>query len=216
MDRRTKVILLSIFSVILLAVVFWFLVWPILSPVLPTITKKAQPPAVGTPNPANPDYGTVQTGSSGAQGGTVSNTVNFDPASTNPDILRIAELSRRAGVFAERMESGSSEAEFQNISDAILESSASLAVELRAQQSALRAKYKKDGAPYITIARRLVEIPESESLIEGDTFSVRVQMQVQTKDNGKTTVEYREATIVFTFENGDWIVKKYTVAPFTL
>ena len=185
MDRRTKIILLSIGSVILLGVVFWFIIWPLLKPVLPQI-KKPQPPAVTEPNAPNPQ--TPGTATSGTK--QTAPTFIYNPGD-HPDAEKIAELSRRAGVFSERAESGSSENGFENLTITAQDASPKLAIIIRANQAAMQKAHPVKGPLYITIARRLVEIPENADVIKGDTFTVRVQMQVQVKDGNKSSVEYR-------------------------
>lgn len=210
MDRRTKFILLVIGSVLLLAAVLWFVVWPLLSP---TFLKesKPQPPAVGQPNAPSLNGGTEPSGT----GNTQPSEVVLNPSDVHPDVLRIIELSRRAGVLAERVESGSSENGFENLITASLDVSPSLAQEFRAKQEALRSAYPSDGAPYLTVATRLVEIPERNDRIEGVQFNVRVQLQVQVKDAGKTSVEYREATVTFELQGSDYAAVGYRTAPFS-
>lgn len=135
--------------------------------------------------------------------------------SNNPDLQRIIELSRRAGVLAERAESGSSQGAFNNYADAALDVSPDLVKKFLAQQAELRKAHPETGPNYLTIARRLVEIPESQDTINGDTFIVRVQLQVQTTDNGKTSTEYRESTVRFDRQGGDWVITSYEIKPFT-
>lgn len=217
MDRRTKFILLIIGSLILLGVVFWFIVWPLLSPVLPE-SLKPQPPAIT--EPASPstavgngsENGGVEQGNGGGQTG----AFTFSPsAESNPDIQRIIELSRRAGVLSERIESGSSENGFQNLSDAALNVSPTLAAKLRSERQALRDAYPASGPTYLTIARRLVEIPESATTIARDDFMVRVQMQVQVRDGDSESTEYRQSAVVFRRSGSEWITEDYSSEPFT-
>jgi hypothetical protein len=211
MDRRTKLILFIIASVLLLAAVLWFFVWPLLQPVLPSLSKP-QPPALGQPQPPS-----TEIPSGGQQGGTGSDSgaVTISPGSNNPDIQRIIELSRRAGVLAERAESGSSQGDFDNYADAALDASPELAKAFLAKQAEMRKAHPASGPSYLTIARRLVEIPESKDFIEDDTFTVRVQLQVEIDDAGKKTVEYREATVNFERQGGDWVIIGYDIKPFT-
>src|SRR5512133_3884987 len=190
MDRRTKIILLSIGSALLLAAVIWFFIWPLLKPVLPTI-KKAQPPAIGQPNVQNP-----QIPNNPSDQTPVAPTFTFDP-SDYPDVEQIAAMSRRAGVFSETIESGSNEKEFDNITGSASGATSKFVEFLKTKRSEMRAAHPIDGPTYLTIAQRLVEIPESEMVINGDTFSVRVQMQVRVKDGDTSTIEYREATVTF-------------------
>jgi hypothetical protein len=215
MDRRTKLILLVIGSLLLLGAVFWFVVWPLLSPVLPS--RSPQPPALGDITPQGYDIegqGTEPSGEPGTgQAGTGDFT--FSPGSENPDVQRILDLSRRAGVLSERAESGSNANGFRNYEDAALEVSPALSQTFLNMQADLRAKYAADGPPYLTIARRLVEIPESEARITGDSFDVRVQMQVEIRDNGVSSVEYRESTVTFRLQGSKWVADGYRVETFT-
>jgi hypothetical protein len=208
MDRRTKIILLSIGSALLLAAVIWFFIWPLLKPVLPTI-KKSQPPAIAQPNAQNPQISNVPTDQT-----PVAPTFTFDP-SDYPDIEQIAALNRRAGVFSETIESGSSEKEFDNITGSAYGASSKFVTFLGERRAQMRAAHPVDGPTYLTIARRLVEIPESEMVISGDTFVVRVQMQVRVKDGDTSTVEYREATVTFTNTDEGWLLSRYEVKPYT-
>jgi hypothetical protein len=208
MDRRTKIILLSIGSALLLAAMFWFVIWPLLKPVLPQ-ANKPQPPELTEPNAPNP-----QTAGTSQQPTSTAPTFIYNPGD-HPDAEKIAELSRRAGVFSERAESGSSENGFENILLSAQDASPRLADQLKASRTAMQKQYPAEGPVYLTIARRLVEIPESKDVISRDTFNVRVQMQVQIREGGKTTVEYREATVVFTNVNGEWLLSGYSVKPYT-
>lgn len=211
MDRRTKLILFIIGAVLLLAAVLWFFVWPLLQPVLPSLSKP-QPPALGQPQPPSTD---LPSGDQGSGGGSNPSAVSVSPGSNNPDIQRIIELSRRAGVLAERAESGSSQGNFDNYADAALDASSALAKTFLAKQAELRTSHPAAGPSYLTIARRLVEIPESRDFIEDDTFIVRVQLQVELDDAGKKSVEYREATVNFERQGGDWVIVGYDIKPFT-
>jgi len=212
MDRRTKIILLIIGSVILLALVIWFFVWPLLQPVLPTFSKP-QPPAIGEPQPPSTEIPNTTT--PGGANGLNQDPLTVSPGSDNPDVQRIIELSRRAGVLSERAESGSSQGMFNNYADAALDASPELAKKFLAQQAELRKAHPETGPNYLTLARRLVEIPESRDTINGDTFLVRVQLQVQVTDNGKTSIEYREAAVRFDRRGGDWVIASYETKPFT-
>jgi hypothetical protein len=210
MDRRTKIILLSIGSVILLGVIIWLVIWPLLKPVLPTI-RKAQPPAIEQPSAQNPQV-TNSTTSEGQ--GAFDSSFTFDPGDY-PDAEQIAELSRRAGVFSEMMESGSNENAFENIALSAEDASPNLAQKLLEKRTEMKASHPANGELYLTIAQRLVEIPEHEAVIGGDTFSVRVQMQVRVKFGDASTVEYRESIVTFTNVNGDFLLSGYEVGPFT-
>lgn len=213
MDRRTKFILLVIASVLLLGAVVWFIVLPLLRPVLPTPSAE-QPPALGTPNaPQFPPTGS--TGTEGGQGGTGGVVTLPTPTELTPDQQRILELSRQAGVLSERIESGSSANGFANIENAKIGVSVALASQLDALKADLLAAHPSTGATYLTIARRLVELPEHKDIIRGNTFSVRVQMQVQVQNAGVTSTEYRESTVTFAFQDGQWLAASYSIKPFT-
>jgi hypothetical protein len=201
----------------MLAAVFWFIVWPLIQPALPE-GRSPQPPALGDITPQGYDIdqqeGDEPSVETGDQGGT-DGTFTFSPGNVNPDIQRILELSRRAGVLSERAESGSNANGFLNYSDAALEASPSLSSKFLDMQSGLQSKYDKSGPSYLTIARRLVEIPESKTRITDDTFDVRVQMQVEILDNGVSTVEYRESTVTFLRQGAKWVANDYSVKTFT-
>jgi hypothetical protein len=125
----------------------------------------------------------------------------------------IAELSRRAGILAERVESGSSEDGFRNFDDAQLNVSPTLAATFRARGEELRALHPASGPLYLILARRLVERPEGDAFV-GQTFRVTVQLQVRTRDASAETPEtsgYRDATITFTQSGGAWVVSGYEV-----
>lgn len=209
MDRRTKIILLSIGSVILLAAVFWFIIWPLLKPVLPNISVKPQPPEIGTPNaPIQPSQNTP------TDTPTSTPTFTYNPGE-HPDAEKIAELSRRAGVFSEMSESGSSEKGFENLLFASQDVAPKLAEVIRTNRSAMQKQHPVEGLLYLTLARRLVEIPENQDIISGDTFGIRVQLQVQVKDGDKSSVEYRESSVTFTNVDGNWLLSGYVVKPYT-
>lgn len=206
MDRRSKIISLSIGSVILIAVVLWFIIWPLLKPVLPQV-KKAQPPEVAQPNVQNP-----QTPAQNTETPTTP-TFTYNP-SDHPDAEKIAELSRRAGIFSETYESGSSEKQFDNLLLAAQDASPKLSERIRADREAKMKSYPAQGELYLTIARRLVEIPENKDVISGDTFHVRVQMQIQIKKGTVQTREYKEADVTFTNVDGEWLLSGYDIKPY--
>jgi len=212
MDRRTKFILLVLASIILLAAVFYFIVWPLLKPVIPGLAP-AQPPAA--PAPRSPVVN-VQGGTPGGATGTVPVVGGLEviPERT-PDQLRIAELKSRAGILSERVESGSSANEFQNYEDAALDVGASIAEKFRTMRESLVAAHPSTGPTYFTIARRLIEIPENENIISGSRFVVRVQMQVQVHETGTERTEYHESTVTFSLTGSAWVVTDYSVQPFT-
>lgn len=207
MDRRTKLILLIIGSVLLLGAVIWFFIWPLLKPVLPSF-KKAQPPEVSQPNPQNVPV-------SQPSGDDATPPVFVYSPGDYPDMERIAELGRRAGVFAETIESGSNQKTFENMTLAGQGVTASLRAWLQTKRAEMQAKHPVDGPVYLTIAQRLVEIPEHEAVISGDTFTVKVQLQVSVKDGDASTVEYHEATVTFTDFDGDWLLSSYKIKPYT-
>lgn len=211
-----KFILLIIGSLLLLGAVFWFIVWPLIQPALPE-RLSPQPPALGDITPQGYDIdrpeGEEPIGEVGEAAG--DQTFTFTPGIVNPDIQRILELSRRAGVLSERAESGSNANGFLNYSDAALEASPALSNKFLDMKADLQAKYDASGPSYLTIARRLVEIPESETRITDDTFDVRVQMQVEIQDNGVKSVEYRESTVTFLRQGAKWVANDYSVTPFT-
>lgn len=223
MDRRTKLILLIVGSLLLLGAVGWFIVWPTLRPLIPT-SRAPQPPNLPdayTPPVeqigARPDVSTPpeQGGSDVAAGGDV---VVFSP--TSPDAAIITELTQRASVLAERIESGASSDGFANLSDAQLGVGSALAQYLQQQQAMLRERYPANGALYVTSARRLTAKGASD-VIDGATFSVTVQMQVTTQDmaavaDQRQTVQYRQATVTFTDTDRGWVATRYTVEPFRI
>ncbi|MBE7525005.1 hypothetical protein HS096_01235 [candidate division WWE3 bacterium] len=214
MDRRTKFILLVIASILLLGAVIWLIVIPTLRPVLP-IPSAEQPPALGTPGaPQFQINGTEGTESQNGAGGAGVVTVPAQTALTS-DQQRILDLSRQAGILSERIESGSSANGFENLDNAKVGVSASLVLQLDAMKERLLSAHPPTGQTYLTIATRLVEIPENPDIIRGDAFSVRVQMQVQIRDGGQTSTEYRESTVTFGFQGGKWLATAYDVKPFT-
>lgn len=214
MDRRTKFILFVIASILLLGAVIWLIVIPTLRPVLP-IPSAEQPPALGTPGaPQFQIDGSAGTDAQNGAGGAGVVTVPTQTALTS-DQQRILDLSRQAGILSERIESGSSANGFENIENAKVGVSASLAAELDAIKVRLLAEHPPTGQTYLTIATRLVEIPENRDIIRGDSFTVRVQMQVQVRNGGQTSTEYRESTVTFGFQGGKWLATAYAVKPFT-
>jgi hypothetical protein len=205
MDRRTKLILLIIGSLILFAVVGWFLVWPTLKPILPL---PAQPPAVPKPNP--PVITPVEqnpTPNPNGQGGAAFNPGDVDAAA-------IAELRRRAGVLAELVESGSSQGRFENLDAAQLNVTPAVANFFKTMQTNLRKQYPATGKSYVTTARLLTTKPESDAF-DDPTFYVTVQLQVQTRFDGTASTAYREAKVTFTQSSGEWIVSSYEAKAFT-
>lgn len=223
MDRRTKFVLLLIGSLLLVAAVGWFIVWPTLRPLLPT-DRAPQPPnlpeSYTPPIPqigSNPDVSTPPEQAGGTGSGTGGDVVSFSP--TSPDAAVIAELTQRGSVLAERIESGASSDGFANLSDAQLGVGASFAGYLQQQQAALRAKYPSTGALYVTSARRLTAKGQSD-VIEGATFDVTVQMHVTVQDMAKPaaerqTVLYRQGTVTFTDTASGWVPTRYEAEGFT-
>lgn len=214
MDRRVKFILLILVSLAMFALVGWFIVWPTIRPLIQRTFPPAQPPALptsGTPQAFNPTTPSGEGGTPTVSGGGV---ITFDPGATGPDAGIITELSRRAGVLAERVESGSSQEGFANLDDAQLDASPSLKAQFEALQSTLRKQHPFAGAIYVTSARRLKEIPSASS-ISGSTFNVDVQLQVQVRSGDATTTDYRLATVTFTQSGQDWLTSGYSVKPFT-
>jgi hypothetical protein len=212
MDRRTRIIIFIIGTIILFGLVGWFIVWPTLKPVLPGVVL--QPPAL----PTNLKPPTVTpTGSQNQQPNTPqpsgSGIATFQPVD-NPDADTIAALARQAGVLAERVESGSSDTGFTNLNDAQLDVSPTLASTFQALQSDLRRAHPASGVSYVTVARRLVEKPNADR-ITGPTFGVTVDLQVQVRDNGTVSSGYREAVVTFTQSGDNWLPSGYTAKPYT-
>jgi hypothetical protein len=221
MDRRTKFILLMAGSLLLVAAVGWFIVWPTLRPLIPT-DRTPQPPnlpeAYTPPIPqigGTPDVSTPPEQGSGAGGG--GDVVAFSPSS--PDAAVIAELTQRGSVLAERIESGASSDGFANLSDAQLGVGEALATYLQSRQAALRQQYPATGALYVTTARRLTAKGQSD-VIAGTTFAVSVQLHVTVQDMAKPeqerqTVTYRQGTVTFTDTDAGWVATRYTAEAFT-
>jgi hypothetical protein len=226
MDRSTKLILLVIASILLFAAVGWFIVWPTIAPLFPQSGSgaAAQPPSLPTNgSPQTPNIGNLggPEDSGAAQGSAAaggSSAASFVP-SQNPDTEVIAALVRRAGVLAERVESGASSDGFTNLADAQLDVSPSLASQFSALQKMLQARYPKTGALYLTTARRLAAQGESDA-IRSATFQVTVQLQLITRDmaqaeGSREVSSYREATVIFTNNGTEWIASGYAAKPFT-
>lgn len=218
MDRRTKFILLILASLVLFGLVGWFIVWPTIKPVLPARTT-SQPPSL--PGSVTPNTGNLPTGSApaGSQGGSApagSNIASFEPPPepANPDAALIAELSRRAGVISERVESGSSQDGFSNLADAELDVSPALATKFRAMRSALQKAHPADGTSYVTTAQRLVSRGATDA-VRGQTFNIIVQLRVVVRDGGTSSSVYREATVTFTKSGDTWIASNYEAKVFT-
>ncbi|HWQ99420.1 MAG TPA: hypothetical protein VN397_01070 [Candidatus Methylomirabilis sp.] len=216
MDRRTKFILLIIGSIILFGLVIWLIVFPTLAPLFPA-KPSLQPPSLpteGTPPVIQP--GQPKPPGATTPGPAPSGVSSFTPtAAANPEQQLILELSRRAGVLAERVESGSSGDGFTNLDDAALDASPSLASKLQQMKTDLQKQYPAAGSTHLTIARRLLEAPESEVSISGPTFKVAVQLQIQTQDAGAVSSAYREATVTFTKSGDAWIASGYETKAFT-
>lgn len=226
MDRRTKFILLVLASIALFAAVGWFIVWPTIAPLFSrnSLGPAQQPPALpATGSPQTPNIGSIGR-PEGVSPEVVDNTVPagggaaaFTPTQT-ADMEVINGLIRRAGVLAERVESGASSDGFSNLTDAQLNVSSSLAAQFRAQQEQLRATYPQGGALYLTTARRLTAEGENGS-IRGTVFRVTVQLQVTTRDmasasDAQQTVSYRRATVTFTDNGREWVVSGYASESF--
>ncbi len=211
MDRRTKLILLIIGSVLLLGAILWFVVWPLLQPVLPHFA--AQPPAHQNAYPTGNVPGKTPGGTSAS--GTAPGEFTYETYQANPDIATINEMKRRAGILAERAESGSSSDGFTNYADAGLNATKKLQSVLSATADAMRKAHPAAGPLYLTIASRLIEIPENDMKITKNAFTVRVQLQVDVHDGDKRTTEYREATIVFVLSGAQWMPDSYDVKPFS-
>jgi hypothetical protein len=210
MDRRTKIILLIIGSVLLVGAILWFVVWPLLQPVLPRIA--AQPPAHVNANPVGNVPGKTAGGSAS---GTAPGEFTYETYQANPDIATINEMKRRAGILAERAESGSSADGFTNYADAGLNTTKKLQSALGATADAMRKAHPAAGPLYLTIASRLVEIPENDMKINGNAFTVRVRLQVDVRDGGNRSTEYREVTVSFVLSGAQWLPDTYDVKPFS-
>jgi hypothetical protein len=61
----------------------------------------------------------------------------------------------------------------------------------------------------------LVEIPESNTVIEGDTFIVRVQMQVQVQEGADRRTEFLQSAVTFRYDGTNWLESDYEAGPFT-
>ncbi len=217
MDRRTKLLLFILGSLVVIGLVGWFIVWPNIQPLVPqSMGGSAQPPALPTDrSPSNPpdvnfpeNGGTAEGGQPGSGG-----VASFTPT-VSPDADTIADLSRRAGVLAERVESGSSVTGFQNLSDAQLDVSASLAATFRAMQNDLREAHPVSGPAYFTIARRLSSNGTGDRIV-GNTFNVIIQLQMQIHADNADTTSYRQATVTFTRQGNDWVASGYKSDVFT-
>ena len=226
MDRRTKFILLVIASLLLFAAVGWFIVWPTIAPLFPRDTSSgpvAQPPVLpDIGSPQTPPIGNTgnggDTGSSGSLGTGPGGAATFTP-SDSPDAAIIATLARRAGVLAERVESGASSDGFANLTDAQLDVSSALAAQFRLRQAEMRGRYPSTGALYLTTARRLTAQGEGD-VITGAVFRVAVQLQVTTRDMAQSSdqqqqTSYRQATVTFTNNDTAWIASGYASESFT-
>lgn len=216
MDRRTKFILFIIGAIVLFGLVVWLIVLPTLAPLFPAkpVVQPPSLPSTLTPPVVQPGASQpTDAGTTGAPG--VPGIATFTPRPTaSPDAERIASLSARAGILSERVESGSSANGFSNLDDAAIDVSPSLAGTFRTMKLDLQKKYPSAGPTYFTIARRLLEIPESET-ITGLTFKVAVQMQIQVRDGDKTSTIYRESTVTFTRSGDEWIASGYRTKAFT-
>jgi hypothetical protein len=211
MDRRIKFILLIIGTIILFGLVTWFILIPTLQPLFPS--APVQPPALPsgiTPSKITP----VSTSSSQTGGAGGSGVATFEPVAS-PDRELILSLSQRAGVVGARAESGSSANGFTNYDDASLNASAGLAAKFATMKKDMQKAHPSTGKLYLTTARLLVEKPENADVINGATFNVAVQMQVQVTDDAKVTTEYREATVTFEKMGNDWVANGYSVKQFT-
>jgi len=207
MDRRTKLILLILGSVILLGAVLWFFVWPLVQPEIQQ-ARKAQPPALTEPNPQAINTGAPSEGTNANN----PSPQDYKPTEINPDLLQIADMSRRASVLAERIESGSNEESFRNLNDAALDASSKLAAALEAKRLALVKQHPASGPAFSTQARALAQLPESE-VIQEDTFHITVQLQVRTIDNGTSSVGYLESIVTYQRTGANWNAVDYSSAP---
>src|SRR3989338_1681910 len=216
MDRRTKFILFIVGAIILFGLVVWLIVLPTLAPLFPA-KSVVQPPILPsslTPPVVQP--GTSQPGGATPTGApTAPGVATFIPRpSANPDAEQIASLSSRAGILSERVESGSSANGFSNLDDAAIDVSPALADAFRSMKADLRKKYPVTDPTYFTIARRLLETPETDT-ITGPTFKVAVQLQVQVREGDNTSTVYLESTVTFTKSGDTWIGSGYSTKPFT-
>jgi hypothetical protein len=209
MDRRTKFILLVIFSILLLGLVFWFIIYPLIRPAIQEAIK-AQPPSPTAPqSPVVSIPGGQEPGAAPGTNGPGPGAVEVTPE-LSPDEQRIIELSRIAGILSERILSGSSADGFSNYDDAALDVASVLAEKLRTLQAEMRNLHPASGATYLTVARRLREVPEDAKVIRRDTFVVRVELQVQIEDAGVLTVEMRETTFTFTRQGSKWLATDFS------
>lgn len=212
MDRRTKLVIFILLALTAFGLVGWFIVWPTLKPILPS--PVAQPPALPAPNPPVQNTNGTQPSSNNGSTSNGGAVATFDPVPVSPDATIIANLERRASVLSERVESGSSENGFANLDDAQLDVSPTLAARFRTLKSELQKAHPASGSAFVTVARHLTSKGESD-VINGSTFNVTVQLQVQTRDAGKTSSGYIESTVTFTQSGEEWLTSAYTSKPFT-
>jgi hypothetical protein len=215
MDRRTKVILLIIGSLVVVGLVLWFIVYPTLKPLFPTSFMAPQPPTL--PSAVTPSGTAAPTPSPAKRASqNIADTVaTFSPdASVAAEQRVILGLARRAGVIAERVESGSSANAFENLSNPDAEMTPELVASLGTMRERLRAAHPSTGPLYLTIAQELVARPERQTQISGSTFLVTVQLQIQVRNGTTVTTEYREAAVTFTQSNGAWLASGYSAKAF--
>jgi len=180
MERRTKLILLIIAALILLAIGVYILLQPFLPSIVP-----AQPPALTTTPP------------------TTTITTTVPPVTATPaapvvpqDIKKLEDL---ATIVVSRIGSGSSVDGFTGYDDVLLDATPSERVTLKSEQAALQKDHPPTG-PSFGMVTRVVSVDSSGAVSGAQTIAITLQAQ-RAEDAGNptqpTSVTYKKATVTF-------------------
>lgn len=182
MERRTKLGLLILIALIILAFGIWYLLQPIFKTV-------PQPPDLGNQIPSS---GTIPT----STGGVPVIDTGGGAASVSNDVKQLQNL---AGVVVARLGSGANGEGFQGYNDVMINATPAYRSTLASEQQALRAAHPPIGEAYGVVTRTVsTDIVSAVSGANEMTFSVQAQKAEDAGNPGSPTrVSYVEATVTF-------------------
>ncbi|MCI0479190.1 hypothetical protein L0Y59_01460 [Candidatus Uhrbacteria bacterium] len=194
MERRTKLLILIVIALILLAIGLYIL----LKPFLPKTVE--QPPALPS--------GTTPSGivAPGTGGGTQVPTVPAAPVKAQD----IKDLEDLASVFVQRIGSGSSSDGFQGYADVALNATVPYRETLKRDQAAMQAAHPAAGPAY-GVTTRVVSVDSRSAVSGSDRIMMTLQAQ-KAEDAGSPTaptqVSYAEVDVTFARQaDGTYLVE---------
>jgi len=178
MERRTKLGLLILLALLILA----FGIWYLLQPFFKTVEQPPQLPGQVTPGTNLPATSTIPLGGSSA--------------GVAPDVKRLQDL---AGIFVSRLGSGASGEGLRGYNDVLINATVSYRETLLSEQNAMIAAHPSAG-PHFGVLTRVVatDIVSAAAGASEMTFRVQVQQAEDAGDPSKPTrILYKEATVTF-------------------